>query len=50
MWGGMCEVNVGRWSGCWEVDVERWVWGVGVVRCVWGGVIGEVGVGVGRWM
>ena len=32
---------VGRWSGCWEVGVERWVWGGGC-RC------GEVGVGVVR--
>ena len=26
VWGGVCEVIVGRWSGCWEVGVERWVW------------------------
>ena len=54
-----------RWvcSGCWEVGVERWVWGGGcecgegcVVRCVWGGECGcvcgsgEVGVSVGRWV
>ena len=48
-WGGVCEVNVGRW-----------VWGgVGVVRCVcemnvgwWvsGGRCWEVGVSVGRWV
>ena len=34
VWGGVCEVNVGRWSGCWEVGgcgevcvgVVTWVW------------------------
>ena len=26
VWGGVCEVNVGRWSGFWVV---RWVWGGG---------------------
>ena len=36
MWGGVCEVNVGRWSGCGEV---------GVVRCVWLWLSGVVGVG-----
>ena len=23
VYGEVCEVNVGRWSGCWEVGVER---------------------------
>ena len=31
--------------GCWCGEV-----GVGVVKCVWGGVCGCVGVGVGRWV
>ena len=22
VWGGVCEVNVGMWSGCWEVCAE----------------------------
>ena len=26
VWGGVCEVNVGRWSGCGEVGVVRGVW------------------------
>ena len=40
MWGGVCEVNVGRWvsgGGCWEVGVVRWVWGGG---CEWEGGFG----------
>ena len=36
MWGGVCEVNVERWLRCGEGCV---------VRSVWSGVCGEVGVG-----